>query len=99
MAGLISVKRPCGNSVEDEVLIFSEIAMWLTNTSPTLFPSPEGLLLAITSWQDVVGKGLVLSASLPWEMLAAWQHTVGMAQREYADQWICRFGGGVPLDG
>lgn len=73
--------------------------MSIANTSPTLFPSPEGLLLALTSWQDVVGKSLVLSASLPWEVLAAWQRTVGMAQREYADQWICRFGGGVPLDG
>jgi len=32
-------------------------------------------------------------------MMAAWQRSIGAMQRELMDPWICRFGGGVPLDG
>lgn len=73
--------------------------MSIKNTSPALWPSPDGFLLALTGWQDLMSKGMLLSGALPWDMLAAWQRTVCIAQREYMDQWICRFGGGVPLDG
>ncbi len=30
---------------------------------------------------------------------AAWHRGCTQAQRELLDQWIARFGGGVPLDG
>lgn len=41
-----------------------------------------------------------LSLVHPWfEFWAAWHRGCTQAQRELLDQWIARFGGGVPLDG
>ncbi|MGO4606201.1 hypothetical protein AB4142_07690 [Variovorax sp. 2RAF20] len=51
------------------------------------------------NWQMAVGKSMLLAQREQWEMLAAWQRSMGAVQRELTDQWICRFGGGVPLDG
>ncbi|QHE86250.1 hypothetical protein [Hydrogenophaga sp. BPS33] len=73
--------------------------MSIKDTSPDLLTFPDGFLQALTSWQIAMGENLMRSYSFPWEMLAVWQRSLGIAQREYMDQWICRFGGGVPLDG
>ncbi|WP_137860585.1 hypothetical protein [Variovorax sp. 3P27G3] len=64
-------------------------------------PAPFGgeYLQSIMSWQLAVSKSMLLAQREQWEMLAAWQRSIGAAQREMTDQWICRFGGGVPLDG
>lgn len=32
-------------------------------------------------------------------MMTAWQRSISAVQHELMDHWICRFGGGVPLDG
>lgn len=67
--------------------------------SPSLSPFPEGSLQTLMSWQGVMGKSLMLAYLYQWECLAAWQRTLSATPRECMDQWICRFGGGVPLDG
>jgi len=33
------------------------------------------------------------------EMMFAWQRSATAVLCEFRDQWVCRFGGGVPLDG
>lgn len=68
----------------------------LSTTPP---PFGAGYLQSVLNWQMAVGKAALLAQREQWEMLAAWQRTIGAAQRELVDQWICRFGGGVPLDG
>jgi hypothetical protein len=78
---------------------FLEIAMSIQDASAGVLPAQDGLIQALADWQKVMGRSLVLSLSLPLEMLGMWQHTFDIAQRECVDQWICRFGGGVPLDG
>lgn len=58
-----------------------------------------GSLRAMLDWQRAVAESLLQAQRGQWEMLAAWQRSVGAAQQELRDQWFCRFGGGVPLDG
>jgi hypothetical protein len=36
---------------------------------------------------------------LPWELLAAWQRAWLALQQELVDEWVCRWAGGVPIDG
>jgi len=67
--------------------------------STTPAPLGNGYLQSAMNWQMVVGKSLLQAQRGQWEMMAAWQRSIGNAQRELMDQWICRFGGGVPLDG
>lgn len=73
--------------------------MSIKNAAPSLLPSTEGFVQSLMGWQGAMGKSLTSCYFYQWELLAAWQRTLGEAQREYMDQWICRFGGGVPLDG
>ena len=58
-----------------------------------------GYLRSVLDWQRAVAESLLQTQRGQWEMLAAWQRSAGAAQRELRDQWVCRFGGGVPLDG
>lgn len=50
-------------------------------------------------WQMAAVKSALLVQRQQWEAVAAWQRSVASVQRELRDQWVCRFGGGVPLDG
>lgn len=70
-----------------------------STTPTTLAPFGADYLQSIANWQLAVGKSMLLAQREQWEMMVAWQRSVGAAQRELMDQWICRFGGGVPLDG
>jgi hypothetical protein len=67
-----------------------------TAAAPTL---GEGYVQSVLNWQMVVGNSLLAAQREQWELMAAWQRSVGAMQREVMDRWICRFGGGVPLDG
>ncbi|MET3179254.1 UNVERIFIED_ORG: hypothetical protein ABIC43_002410 [Variovorax guangxiensis] len=76
----------------------------MTNDSFSTIPAtPESLgaryLQAATSWQMAVARSVLLAQLGQWEILAAWWRGTAAAQHELVDQWICRFGGGVPLDG
>ena len=67
------------------------------STTPMSFGA--GYLQFAMDWQTAVSKSLWLAQRQQWEMTVAWQRSIGAMQRELMDQWICRFGGGVPLDG
>ncbi len=79
--------------------LLQEIVMSINDDSPSLFPLPEGSLQSLMNWHSLVCKSLMLVSLYQWEWLAAWQRTLGATPRECMNQWICRFGGGVPLDG
>jgi hypothetical protein len=67
--------------------------------STTPAPLGDGYLQFVMNWQMAVGKSMLQAQRDQWEMMATWQRSIGAVQRELMDQWICRFGGGVPLDG
>lgn len=65
-------------------------------------PSPSNggsYLQAWVNWQTAVGGTMLAAQREQWEILVALQRTIGTLQRDLADRWISRFGGGVPLDG
>jgi len=62
-------------------------------------PSFDTYLRSLMNWPLIVGESMLVAQRQQWEMLSAWQRSFDAAQRECVDQWICRWGGGVPLDG
>ena len=34
-----------------------------------------------------------------FQLLASWQESMAAIGQDQWDRWVCRFGGGVPLDG
>ena len=64
---------------------------------PMLFDT--GYVQLLANWQSAVLRSLLLIQGEQLQMMAAWQRSIGAAQRDLMDRWICRFGGGVPLDG
>ena len=70
---------------------------------PDKDPSPallqNNLLQGVLDWQNAFA-GLWLQAQQnQLQILAAAQRAVEEGQRDLWDRWVCRFGGGVPLDG
>ncbi|QSI31953.1 hypothetical protein GNX71_21160 [Variovorax sp. RKNM96] len=65
-----------------------------------MHPTPlgTGCLQFAMDWQMAAARSMFLAQRRQWEMLTAWQRATGAVQRQFTDQWICRFGGGVPLD-
>ena len=35
---------------------------------------------------------------LPWQMAVDWQRSMAALQQEMWDEWVSRWGGGVPID-
>ncbi|MET3373493.1 hypothetical protein ABIC89_002555 [Variovorax boronicumulans] len=62
-------------------------------------PFGAGIFQMMMDLQMAAAKSAWLAQRQQWETMASWQHSVAAMQRELTDQWICRFGGGVPLDG
>jgi hypothetical protein len=71
------------------------------STETTTTPMPLGIdcLQFAMNWQMAVGRSLWLAQRQQWEMMAMWPRSACAVRRELMDQWACRFGGGVPLDG
>lgn len=69
-------------------------------TSETLSSqTPADPLTNFAPWPSVMGNTLLLAMLVQWEWCAALQRAMGAAQQELMDEWKCRYGGGVPLDG
>ncbi|MBA4263559.1 MAG: hypothetical protein C0453_00630 [Comamonadaceae bacterium] len=67
--------------------------------SDNFFPSPNDMANAMNIWQSTYGNGILLACLYQWQMLDLLQRVGGVAQQELLDEWVSRFGGGVPLDG
>lgn len=70
----------------------------------TIDPSEESLpdnrhLTAALDWHRVVLGNWSLIQRNHFENLALWHKAVEAFNRDLFDRWVCRFGGGVPLDG
>jgi len=65
---------------------------------PTSHAGSEGLQ-TLFAWQAACFDSLVQAQCIQLQALAAWQRSCIAVNQELRDQWIARFGGGVPLDG
>ncbi|MEJ8850678.1 hypothetical protein [Variovorax rhizosphaerae] len=63
------------------------------------YPSPDGLMQLMLDWQKACASLMLQGQQNQLQVLAAWQKAMQDVQRDLTDRWICRFGGGVPLDG
>lgn len=71
-----------------------------STTTPTAPVSvAAGCLQSVLDWQLAVARSVLLVQRQQLEMMFAWQRSATAVRRELLDQWACRFGGGVPLDG
>jgi len=71
----------------------------MPHDDPPAYPSPEGLMQLILEWQQAFTGFMLQGQQNQFRVLAAWQKATQDTQRDWMDRWICRFGGGVPLDG
>ncbi|MEJ8856886.1 hypothetical protein WKW79_20085 [Variovorax robiniae] len=62
-------------------------------------PSPDALMQPLLDWQKAFTDFMLQGQQNQLQVIAAWQRAMQDAQRDWEDRWICRFGGGVPLDG
>jgi hypothetical protein len=42
--------------------------------------------------------GLMRTQHAQLEALATWQHSIAAINQELWDEWVCHWGGGVPID-
>lgn len=43
-------------------------------------------------------QGLLLAQEAQLQALLAWQKAIAALNQELFDEWVCRWGGGVPID-
>lgn len=65
----------------------------------TTIPSQNGVLQLALDWQAAFVENLLQAQRSHYQMLTEWQQSLAAVNQELWDQWVCRFGGGVPLDG
>jgi hypothetical protein len=66
---------------------------------PPASPLRDGHLLSVLAWQSALVRFLMQAQRNQYQVLAAWEKTVGTVNQDLWDQWVCRYAGGVPLDG
>ncbi|GAA4339159.1 hypothetical protein GCM10023165_18290 [Variovorax defluvii] len=72
----------------------------MTFASATDLPSgPYGSFQSLLDLQTAVIDSLMRVQQAQLQMLTLWQQPFAAVNQELWDQWICRFGGGVPIDG
>ncbi|RZL92730.1 MAG: hypothetical protein EOP82_09340 [Variovorax sp.] len=71
----------------------------MTNDAPPSSPLRDEYLLSALDWQRAFVDSLTQAQRNQYQMLAAWQKSLCAVNQDLWDQWVCRFGGGVPLDG
>ncbi|VTU22129.1 hypothetical protein [Variovorax sp. PBL-E5] len=59
----------------------------------------DGYWRSMLAWQALLAENLMRVQCSQLDMAMAWQESLRAIQQEMWDQWVCRFGGGVPLDG
>lgn len=73
----------------------------MATSSSTVTPACSGSsagLPAPFDASELIGVWL-RTQQLPLTAMLAWQQSMVAVQRELWDEWICRWGGGVPIDG
>lgn len=61
--------------------------------------SAYGSFQPVLDLQAAVIQSLMQVQQIQLQMLTAWQRPFAAVNQELWDQWVVRFGGGVPIDG
>jgi hypothetical protein len=70
--------------------------------TPESSPTPPlrgGQLRSALEWQAAAVGTLLQAQQRQAHILLAWQKSMAAIGQDLWDRWVCRFGGGVPLDG
>lgn len=59
----------------------------------------DGPLRTALQWQAAFVQMLLQAQQRQLELFAGWQRSMAAVGQDQWDSWVCRFGGGVPLDG
>jgi hypothetical protein len=68
-------------------------------TSPPLAPFRDDYLVSVLDWQRAFFNTWIEGQRNQFQVLNAWTNAFKDVNQELWDEWVCRFGGGVPLDG
>jgi len=80
-----------------DTAIATEAPMQAWRAFAGFLPGMAGLQSAF-EMQAAFAENLMQLQRRQLEIVAAWQKTVNDVGQELWDEWVCRFGGGVPLD-
>ncbi|MDM0107740.1 hypothetical protein QTH97_22530 [Variovorax sp. J22R24] len=70
----------------------------IVDPSSESFPANRYLTAAL-NWHKAVHDTWSLIQRIHLENLTTWQKAIEASNQDLFDRWVCRFGGGVPLDG
>jgi hypothetical protein len=59
----------------------------------------DGYARSALDWHAALADACVQAQHSQYQVFAAWAKALAAVNQELWDQWVCRFGGGVPLDG
>jgi hypothetical protein len=71
----------------------------MTDDAPPVLPHRDGYPWSIFAWQTALGDRVMQAQRNQHEILTAWERWLGAVNQDLWDRWVCRFGGGVPLEG
>ena len=71
----------------------------MTTESSPLASLHGGQLRLALEWQAAAVGTLLQAQQRQAQILMMWQKSMAAASQDLWDRWVCRFGGGVPLDG
>ncbi|SDE46907.1 hypothetical protein SAMN05444679_12345 [Variovorax sp. CF079] len=71
----------------------------MPNETSTVYSLRDGYLRSALEWQGALTEALMQAQRSQLQMVSAWQTSLGAFNQDLWDRWVCRFGGGVPLDG
>ncbi len=69
----------------------------MANASLTFTPTADSLQSMVTL-STVFVENLLQAQRNQMEALMAWQKSLSAINQEMWDEWVCRFGGGAPID-
>ena len=59
----------------------------------------DDYLAPVLDWQRVFFNTWMEGQRNQFQMFSAWTEAFRAVNQELWDEWVCRFGGGVPIDG
>lgn len=71
----------------------------MTIDAPPMSPLRDAYLMSALNWQSLFADSLMQAQRNQYQIYAAWQKSLSAVNQDLWDRWVCRFGGGVPLDG
>jgi hypothetical protein len=71
----------------------------MTTESSPVPPLCGGQLRSAFEWQAAAVVTLLQAQQRQAQVLLTWHKSMAAISQDLWDRWVCRFGGGVPLDG